>query len=595
MLIPVSLVFYQCFGKLFAVPDLPRRWRSGASFRCWTVSTWSRWTSCTTTPSPWTSASTWASGSRASTGNGGQTGALQLCASAHAAHLSNPSLPLQGHGGDAGLAGHHSLPRPAGSAGRPAQPLCAGEQLPAAAQHPKNQKEPAGPSPADPSDTRKSPAPLHRCSLPFQDRFQEDPVHMAMIISRNLKEEQNILAKAKSMEVRRLRRLRRRSVGRRDKGVTEACVCVAGGREHGVRHGGGEAEAGQQSEGDEGPSPGGVHTPRRHCSHCSSCSRRRLLTPGALGVFRWWTWTSRTWRTCRTSTTSGSTPWRTEVRRRSGVDGIGSAASPFIPSFVGRERDERHDGEGAGEGEDGHRPDGLRAEIQASGEPRRRRWEPAGRPGGSPASSFQDAVIQLSDLLTVIHALLTDLISEELPEWKQRQQIACIGGPPNACVDQLQNWWEPAEDLLQRGVLLRHILFLLLVPQVHGRGGEPPAGPPAPEEAAGVGAEVHVRQRPHHAEESLPGGANSGAAQKPSLQVGSSPFRRFGVFFFAKRRVSISSFCVQLPGGGAAAVHAHPPAEAAGAEDRRPVHRQTTVRPLRSGKLGETNPLERSG
>lgn len=37
-------------------------------------------------------------------------------------------------------------------------------------------------------------------------------------------------------------------------------------------------------------------------------------------------------------------------------------------------------------------------------------------------------------------------------------------------------------------------------------------------------------------------------------------------------------------------MHAHPPAEAAGAEDRRPVHRQTPVRPPRSGKLGETNP-----
>lgn len=36
-----------------------------------------------------------------------------------------------------------------------------------------------------------------------QDRFQEDPVHMAMIISRNLKEEQKILATAKSTEVNR--------------------------------------------------------------------------------------------------------------------------------------------------------------------------------------------------------------------------------------------------------------------------------------------------------------------------------------------------------------------------------------------------------
>lgn len=55
---------------------------------------------------------------------------------------------------------------------------------------------------------------------------------------------------------------------------------------------------------------------------------------------------------------------------------------------------------------------------------------------------WQDAVLQLTDLLNIIHALLSDLISEELPEWKQRQQIACIGGPPNACVDQLQNWWD---------------------------------------------------------------------------------------------------------------------------------------------------------
>lgn len=34
-----------------------------------------------------------------------------------------------------------------------------------------------------------------------QDRFQEDPVHMALIISRNLKEDQRILAAAKSIEV----------------------------------------------------------------------------------------------------------------------------------------------------------------------------------------------------------------------------------------------------------------------------------------------------------------------------------------------------------------------------------------------------------
>ncbi|XP_068165366.1 signal transducer and activator of transcription 1a isoform X2 [Antennarius striatus] len=62
----------------------------------------------------------------------------------------------------------------------------------------------------------------------------------------------------------------------------------------------------------------------------------------------------------------------------------------------------------------------------------------------------QDVVLQLTDLLNVAQALLSDLISEELPEWKQRQQIACIGGPPNACVDQLQNWFTAMAESLQQ-------------------------------------------------------------------------------------------------------------------------------------------------
>eukprot|EP00064_Thunnus_orientalis_P018070 superscaffoldBa00004038_g18159 len=64
--------------------------------------------------------------------------------------------------------------------------------------------------------------------------------------------------------------------------------------------------------------------------------------------------------------------------------------------------------------------------------------------------NLQDVVSQLSDLLNVTQALLSDLISEELPEWKQRQQIACIGGPPNACVDQLQNWFTAVAESLQQ-------------------------------------------------------------------------------------------------------------------------------------------------
>ncbi|XP_044043213.1 signal transducer and activator of transcription 1a isoform X2 [Siniperca chuatsi] len=73
-----------------------------------------------------------------------------------------------------------------------------------------------------------------------------------------------------------------------------------------------------------------------------------------------------------------------------------------------------------------------------------------GRMGFELKAKRQDVVIQLTDLLNVTQALLSDLISEELPEWKQRQQIACIGGPPNACVDQLQNWFTAVAESLQQ-------------------------------------------------------------------------------------------------------------------------------------------------
>lgn len=62
----------------------------------------------------------------------------------------------------------------------------------------------------------------------------------------------------------------------------------------------------------------------------------------------------------------------------------------------------------------------------------------------------QDVVVQLGELLSVTQGLVADLISEELPEWKQRQQIACIGGPPNACLDQLQNWFTAVAESLQQ-------------------------------------------------------------------------------------------------------------------------------------------------
>lgn len=156
----------------------------------------------------------------------------------------------------------------------------------------------------------------------------------------------------------------------------------------------------------------------------------------------------------------------------------------------------------------------------------------------SSALPGKDVVVQLSELLTVGQALISDLVSEELPEWKQRQQIACIGGPPNACVDQLQNWWASSLQRLLLAFLLLLLSFHLCLPQlglifslsrpprhlpqVHRSGREPAAGPPAPEKATGVRAEVHLWVWPHHAEESHPGGPSPGAPQEHPLQVGFS-------------------------------------------------------------------------
>lgn len=59
----------------------------------------------------------------------------------------------------------------------------------------------------------------------------------------------------------------------------------------------------------------------------------------------------------------------------------------------------------------------------------------------------------------------------------------------------------------------------LILLQVHSGSREFAAGPSAPEEAAGVGAEVHLRLRPHHPEEDVPGGPSPRPPQEPSLQV----------------------------------------------------------------------------
>jgi len=49
-------------------------------------------------------------------------------------------------------------------------------------------------------------------------------------------------------------------------------------------------------------------------------------------------------------------------------------------------------------------------------------------------------VSELAGLLSAMEYVQKMLTDEELADWKRRQQIACIGGPPNICLDRLENW-----------------------------------------------------------------------------------------------------------------------------------------------------------
>ncbi|XP_030064730.1 LOW QUALITY PROTEIN: signal transducer and activator of transcription 1-alpha/beta [Microcaecilia unicolor] len=62
----------------------------------------------------------------------------------------------------------------------------------------------------------------------------------------------------------------------------------------------------------------------------------------------------------------------------------------------------------------------------------------------------KEVVHKIAVLLGKIELTQNVLINEELVDWKRRQQIACIGGPPNACLDQLQNWFTIVAESLQQ-------------------------------------------------------------------------------------------------------------------------------------------------
>ncbi|XP_032879641.1 signal transducer and activator of transcription 4 [Amblyraja radiata] len=74
----------------------------------------------------------------------------------------------------------------------------------------------------------------------------------------------------------------------------------------------------------------------------------------------------------------------------------------------------------------------------------------------------KEVLQKITELLNQMDFLMNRQLFEELTDWKRRQQIACIGGPHNTCLDQLQNWFTLfAESLFQVRQQLKKLEELL--------------------------------------------------------------------------------------------------------------------------------------
>ncbi|XP_008304389.1 signal transducer and activator of transcription 1-like [Stegastes partitus] len=61
----------------------------------------------------------------------------------------------------------------------------------------------------------------------------------------------------------------------------------------------------------------------------------------------------------------------------------------------------------------------------------------------------QQIVLQhLSSILTQASEVVATLTDVELPKWKHRQQMACIGSPLDTCLDHLQKWFTTVAEVI---------------------------------------------------------------------------------------------------------------------------------------------------
>ncbi|XP_070694438.1 signal transducer and activator of transcription 4 [Pempheris klunzingeri] len=57
---------------------------------------------------------------------------------------------------------------------------------------------------------------------------------------------------------------------------------------------------------------------------------------------------------------------------------------------------------------------------------------------------------QIVNILKLADQIVMTLTDVELPEWKRRQQMACIGSPVDTCLDHLQKWFTAVAEVLLR-------------------------------------------------------------------------------------------------------------------------------------------------
>ncbi|KAG7270789.1 hypothetical protein CRUP_007305, partial [Coryphaenoides rupestris] len=231
----------------------------------------------------------------------------------------------------------------------------------------------------------------------LQDRFQEEPIHMAMIISRNLKEERQILERGRSVEDR----------------FQEEPIHMAMIISRNLKEERQILERGRSVENDaNGFSPKDLE--KEKMSMGIMCfdvkSKRQAVVNQLVEVL------NQTQALQEDLISEELPEWkqRQQIACIGGPPNACNDANGFSPKDLEKEK--------------------MSMGIMCF----------------DVKSKRQAVVNQLVEVLNQTQALQEDLISEELPEWKQRQQIACIGGPPNACVDQLQNWFTAVGETLQQ-------------------------------------------------------------------------------------------------------------------------------------------------